>query len=183
MVPIQTIPREARDSTTRYELQSPERTFTLDTVIGDGYILVRLGDKEYKVVLKNVAPSTFEGRINDKPITVRIERETESSIAITIDGETTSFERPTSRPWKGGDPRAPAAPRASDSLLSPMPGRIVSLKVTTGQKVRPGDPLMTIESMKMETLLTCDREATVTEILVEEGEVIRRGQRLIVYSK
>jgi biotin carboxyl carrier protein len=146
-------------------------------------VVVRLGDREYKVVLKSVSPDTFEGRINDKPITVRIEKETGSSITITVNGERIAFERSTYRPEKGVDAQVVAVPKTSDSLLSPMPGRVVTVKVKKGQRVAPGDPLMTIESMKMETLLTCDRDATIAEVRVEEGEVIQRGQTLLVYSK
>jgi biotin carboxyl carrier protein len=37
--------------------------------------------------------------------------------------------------------------------------------------------------MKMETLLTSDRDAVIGEVRVKEGEAIRRGQTLVVYSK
>lgn len=135
------------------------------------------------MVLKSVAPDVFEGKINDKPITVRIDRETESSIVITVDGERAHFERLVSKPGRGGEQRTPVTVRVNESLVSPMPGRVVTLRVTTGQKVVVGDPLMTIESMKMETLLTSDREAVVDEVLVKEGQAIQRGQTLITFSK
>ncbi len=150
---------------------------------GEGYVVVRLGDREYKVVLKSVSPDTFEGRINDKAITVRIEKETGSSITITVNGERIAFERSVYKPEKSGDAQAVTIAKTSESLLSPMPGRVVTLKVKKGQRVARGDPLMTIESMKMETLLTCDRDATIAELRVEEGEAIQRGQTLLVYAK
>lgn len=146
-------------------------------------MIVRLGDREYKVVLKSISPDTFEGRINEKPITVRIEKESASSITITVNGEMITFERPVYRPERSGEAQTAAVPKAADFLLSPMPGRVVTLKVKKGQKVAPGDPLMTIESMKMETVLTCDRDATVAEVSVKEGEAIQRGQKLLAYSK
>jgi biotin carboxyl carrier protein len=172
---------ETRDSTTRYELRSGDRTFTLDASSGDGGVFVELNDRRYRVVLKSAGPDLFEGSINGKPLTLRIEKETGSSIVITLDGETMVFERPSHGPERGEKGRAYVSKRIN-VLASPMPGRVVALKAKKGQRVRSGDPLMVIESMKMETLLTSDRDGMVAEIAVGEGEAIQRGQTLIVYD-
>ena len=172
-----------QDSTTRYDLHSSNKSFSAETIREDGYTLVKLGGKEYRVALKRTAPDILEGYVNDKPVSVKIEEETESSITLTIDGNRVVFERPVFRPERGEGRSAAALPEGRNSLASPMPGRVVAVKVRVGQKVTPGDPLMIIESMKMETLLTSDRDAVVGEVRVKEGEAIRRGQTLIVYSK
>jgi glutaconyl-CoA/methylmalonyl-CoA decarboxylase subunit gamma len=175
--------REVQDPTTRYDLHSSNRSLSADAVRGEGYTLVKLGGKEYRVVLKRAGPDILEGYVNDKPVSVKIEEETESSITLTIDGNRMVFERPIPRPEREGGKSETATPERRNSLTSPMPGRVVALKVREGQSVGPGDPLMIVESMKMETLLTSDRNAVVGEVRVKEGEAIRRGQTLIVYSK
>lgn len=178
----------------RYDLRSSNKDFAADvTVVSgekEGDTLVRLNGKEYRVVLKSTAPDIFEGYIDARPVSVKIEEETGSSITLVIDGNRMVFERPVVRPEKGGEGEQrsgtsiPEEGRKGSLLLrSPMPGRVVALKVRAGQKVAPGDPLVIIESMKMETLLASDRDAVVGEVRVEEGEAIRRGQTLLVYSK
>ena len=55
---------------------------------------------------------------------------------------------------------------------APMPGVVASVAVQAGQKVRPGDLLLTIEAMKMETGLHAEREGTVKALHVTPGAQI-----------
>jgi pyruvate carboxylase len=48
----------------------------------------------------------------------------------------------------------------------------VMVSVKVGQRVSRGAPLLSIEAMKMETVLTADREATIKAIHVKPGDVI-----------
>ncbi|MFN6925786.1 MAG: pyruvate carboxylase [Tabrizicola sp.] len=79
--------------------------------------------------------------------------------------------------------RTAARPKATEGnpahVGAPMPGSIASLSVTVGQKVRPGDLLLTIEAMKMETGLHADREAVVKAIHVTPGAQIEAKDLLI----
>jgi propionyl-CoA carboxylase alpha chain len=58
----------------------------------------------------------------------------------------------------------------SKKLLCPMPGLVVSLAVSEGQKVAAGETLATVEAMKMENVLRAERDATVARILVKPGD-------------
>ena len=63
-----------------------------------------------------------------------------------------------------------AKPKAEEGnpnhVGAPMPGMVVTVAVKVGQKVSKGDPLLSMEAMKMETQLTADRDATVHAIHV-----------------
>lgn len=55
---------------------------------------------------------------------------------------------------------------------APMPGVVTTVSVQVGQKVKEGDPLLTIEAMKMETGIYAERDATVTAIHVQaQGQI------------
>ncbi|MEL6647858.1 MAG: pyruvate carboxylase [Pseudomonadota bacterium] len=55
---------------------------------------------------------------------------------------------------------------------APMPGVVSSVAVQVGQKVKEGDPLLTIEAMKMETGIYAERAATVKAIHVQpQGQI------------
>ena len=75
-------------------------------------------------------------------------------------------------------------PKAEDGnphhLAAPMPGMVATLAVKEGQKVKPGDLLMTIEAMKMETALNADRSGTIERILVSAGSQIDAKDLLLV---
>ena len=55
---------------------------------------------------------------------------------------------------------------------APMPGVVASVSVQVGQKVKDGDPLLTIEAMKMETGIYAEHDATVKAIHVQSGSQI-----------
>jgi propionyl-CoA carboxylase alpha chain len=61
-------------------------------------------------------------------------------------------------------------PDLSKMLICPMPGVLVKLHVGEGDEVQPGQPLATVEAMKMENILRAEKEGTIASINAEEGE-------------
>ena len=61
-------------------------------------------------------------------------------------------------------------PDLSRLLLAPMPGLLVKLHVAEGEEVQPGQPLATVEAMKMENILRAEKQATVAKIIKGEGD-------------
>ena len=55
-------------------------------------------------------------------------------------------------------------------LLCPMPGLIKAIAVKVGQAVKAGEQLCIVEAMKMENVLSAERDAIVKAILVKEGD-------------
>jgi propionyl-CoA carboxylase alpha chain len=72
-----------------------------------------------------------------------------------------------------------AAPDAG-SLLAPLPGAVLRLAVTVGQRVARGEPLLWIEAMKMEHPVRAARDGQVSEIAVAAGDQVAVGDRLVV---
>ncbi len=52
--------------------------------------------------------------------------------------------------------------------------------VSVGQKVKKGDKLCIIEAMKVMNEITATKSGEITEILVEEGQMVEFGQKLFV---
>ena len=61
-------------------------------------------------------------------------------------------------------------PDLSKLLICPMPGLLVKLHVAEGEEVQPGQPLATVEAMKMENILRAEKQATVAKINAAEGD-------------
>ena len=72
-----------------------------------------------------------------------------------------------------------ADPANPNHIGAPMPGSIASVAVSVGQKVKPGDMLLTIEAMKMETGIHCEREATIKALHVTAGAQIDAKDLLV----
>jgi 3-methylcrotonyl-CoA carboxylase alpha subunit len=61
---------------------------------------------------------------------------------------------------------------------SPTPGTVLAVHVKSGDSVRAGQPLVTVEAMKMEHVVTAPTDGTVTKVLVAPGEGVSLGQSL-----
>ena len=61
-------------------------------------------------------------------------------------------------------------PDTSKMLLCPMPGLIVKIDVEAGQEVQEGQPLCTVEAMKMENILRAERTGTIAKINSNVGD-------------
>ena len=62
---------------------------------------------------------------------------------------------------------------------APMPGQIVKVNVTEGIAVRKGDALLTIEAMKMQTIVHANGDGTVKAILAPNGARVGAGDLLV----
>ena len=65
-------------------------------------------------------------------------------------------------------------------LLAPMPGSVLAVHVDVGADVDAGDPVVTLEAMKMEHAVVATQAGRVTELLVAPADQVTRGQRLAV---
>jgi len=70
----------------------------------------------------------------------------------------------------------------SKALLSPMPGLVVSVNVTEGQDVKTGEPLAVVEAMKMENVLTAERDVTIKKINRKKGDNVALDDVLIEFA-
>ncbi len=68
--------------------------------------------------------------------------------------------------------RAKADPADSLQIGAPMPGMVASIAVSVGHKVKEGDPLLTLEAMKMFTTITAPCTGTIQEIGVTVGGIV-----------
>jgi acetyl-CoA/propionyl-CoA carboxylase, biotin carboxylase, biotin carboxyl carrier protein len=68
----------------------------------------------------------------------------------------------------------------SDSVVSPMQGTVLSVKVAEGDAVETGHVICIVEAMKMENEVTAHRAGTVTELAVAAGQPVTTGQVICV---
>ena len=90
-------------------------------------------------------------------------------------------------PVAAAAPAAPAAPAggalaAGEVVKSPMPGNVLKINVTPGQKGNEGDVLLILEAMKMENEVVSTKTGTVAQIVVDKGAVVETGSPLVVIA-
>ena len=69
--------------------------------------------------------------------------------------------------------------KAKGTYIAPMPSQIVKVLVKTGQKIKNGDGLIILSSMKMENTICADDDGVVEEIYINEGDSIEADTTLI----
>ncbi len=80
----------------------------------------------------------------------------------------------------GAAARRKADPGEPKHVAAPMPGVISAVSVEVGQMVEAGDNLMSIEAMKMESVLHAERAGKIAEVLVKPGDQIDAKDLLVV---
>src|SRR5437870_5624080 len=106
--------------------------------------------KRYRIT---VGGETYDVEVEDarvRPVVARIGDET---FLVDVDAEGTSERQPTTAPAQAFKPARAMAPssiqRGKDTFSAPIPGVVTLVAVVAGQTVERGDPLLTIEAMKM----------------------------------
>ena len=106
------------------------------------------------------------------------------TLATMADGERVLFVE--GQAWPFGLPRADRSGggAASDGMiLSPMPGRVIAVEVTLGDKVKKGQRLVVIEAMKMEQGLVAPFDGVITELKAVADAQVAEGMLLARVEK
>jgi biotin carboxyl carrier protein len=62
-----------------------------------------------------------------------------------------------------------------------MPGLVLKILVKAGDGVTKGDPLLILESMKMENVLKAGQNGVIAEIGIKEGDSVEKSHVLLRY--
>ena len=98
----------------------------------------------------------------------------------------------------GNSPAAAAAPVAlapavasqapatsadeSKVCRSPVSGIVIKVAAKEGQDFQPGETIMVLEAMKMETNITAPGAVKIAKLLVKEGDSVQSGQALVEFE-
>lgn len=142
----------------------------------------------YRLILHDyqIGPITFtEQGIGRGALTIAGET---MPVRFAIDGETVYLHiRGETRALRYLDPLQTLASTGNDAThrvaRAPMPGVIVSIKVSLGESVAAGATLMVIESMKLETVIRAPKDGVVDQIHFTEGDSFDREAILVTLSE
>ena len=120
----------------------------------------------------------------DGTISARIGDTVCHGAAARVGGELTIFEGGKSWRLAIVDPLAAVADVEAgvESLTSPMPGKIIAVKIEAGAKVERGQALLVMEAMKMEHTIRAPADGIVEKIHYKVGEQVDEGVELIHFE-
>ncbi|MFY9311120.1 MAG: biotin/lipoyl-containing protein [Bacteroidia bacterium] len=69
-----------------------------------------------------------------------------------------------------------------NEIKAPMPGLVLDLRVSEGDKVQKGDPVLVLEAMKMENIIKSPTDGTIKKINVKKGVAVEKNQVLVNFA-
>jgi biotin carboxyl carrier protein len=164
-----------------YEIKLEHRTARIDLLNRAGSkMLLAVDDRKYDLDVVMVEKGVYSILYNGHSYNVElIEGKSDkqyivntfvrSFVAEIIDAESKYRESRKSGIDLGGD----------NNISSPMPGKVVKIPVTVGEKVISGQTLIVVEAMKMQSEFKASADRIVSEILVKEGDIVNAHQVMI----
>ncbi len=159
------------------------------------FVRFRWGESEHEVRYERRRDGTFQAWVGEGPLRAVQGLEcSEQEVSFVLDGvrHRAEWARDGDRWWVqvgpfafGLDelPRFPAPAGEEEvvgGLQAPMPGKVVSVLVSVGQRVEPTDVVAILEAMKMEHRLYAGTAGIVRDIRVQPGDQVNAGDVLVV---
>ena len=111
------------------------------------------------------APSVYSVEVNGERFIVRVSEEENPEVTETKKVET--------------DTQSQIVTGNKGEIKAPLGGNVFKINVSIGDIVRPGDVVLILEAMKMETEIQASVSGHVASILVQEGDAVDMDQSLI----
>jgi propionyl-CoA carboxylase alpha chain len=158
----------------------------VDDVGGRGTAVIKVNDKNYAIEshsrLNDIA---IEGTVNGQAFVAQVERgSVKNPLVLQIQHNGLRIEALVISPRMADLYRLmPYKPPADMSrfVLSPMPGLLVEVSVTQGQKVQAGERVAVIEAMKMENVLFAAQDGVVKSVQATKGDSLSVDQVIVEF--
>jgi propionyl-CoA carboxylase alpha chain len=160
----------------------------VDEFVGrPGVAQITIAGKTYAIESKSrLNDIRIEGTCNGKPFTAQVERGTlKNPLALQVQHNGTRIEALVMSPRMADLHKLmpfKAPPDLSKYVLSPMPGLLVEVSVTPGQKVQAGERVAVIEAMKMENVLFAAADGVVKKVVAAKGESLTVDQMIVEFE-
>jgi len=177
--------RSAPAAARAFSLTSAGKPYKVEVAGGDGAASVVLDGTAYRIERDKADPGLVV--VNGQAHTVTVKERVGNVVTVVIDGRTEHVEiarEVVAASIPAADPPAPAAtaPAASGGtpVNAPLPGKVLSVAVKVGDRVKQGDELCVIEAMKMGNSVKAPRDGVVRGVPVAPGQTVAFGAPLVV---
>ena len=120
--------------------------------------------------------NTWSILLGTRSYEVTIVEEPPGELTVSVDGQVV----PVATRRKGLRGPVAEGKQGPQSIVAPMPGRIVKVLVKAGDTVAARQGLVVVEAMKMENELRSPKAGTVTEVRVTQGQSVDARAVLVV---
>jgi biotin carboxyl carrier protein len=147
----------------------------------EGSLLINLDGKEQILRILKFATNEFEFILGHSFHHAKILSSSSSETKMIIDGEPLTIKKHSKlTEVLKNSMSSTGAGTAENNLTSQIPGRIVSIMAKPGSSVKKGDPVVVLESMKMQVAVKAHKDGIIKEVRTNEGASIARYDLIAV---
>ena len=143
-----------------------------------------VGGRAYKIDIDKFDGKRAVVKVDGKPYEIDVKKAAEA-VFTGAAGSMSSSTETQQAPHAAPEP--PVVPIASVSsggeVIAPMPGLILDVMVSVGDRVQAGTPVVKMEAMKMENEIPAPANGTVKEIRVKVGDSVSTDETLLVIDQ
>ena len=146
----------------------------------DRELQVAFADHVLAADVVEMSPGVYSVLLGGRSFEVRVEQTANTTKAFVGDREflLTVADPRTWRRRRGGTLEADGR----QEVAAPMPGKVVRVLVTQGERVEAGQGLLVIEAMKMQNEVRSPKRGKVERVLIREGQAVNAGEILAVIN-
>jgi len=143
-------------------------------------ILIEIENKKYTVSIESSGENKYKVKIDEDAFIVTIDPE---SNAILINGIPYKAKlRPELVQSSNRSipiPILKKVKKEGNAICSPITGRVIVVAVKEGDKVKKGDLIMIVESMKIRNEIVSDKDGVVIKLNVKPGDVVKKNDIIV----
>jgi biotin carboxyl carrier protein len=164
-----------------FKLEDIEGTFDGEIIskISNTNYIIKIQDKEHQLQILNINSNGMEFVLDNKFHNVKYIENQTAEMKIVVDGLAltvnmhTKLDEIVYKSAGGADVGS-----IQINLRSQIPGRVVSIEVKNGDKVKKGDIVCVLESMKMQVSVKSHKDGEVKNLKIKEGVSVNKNDIL-----
>lgn len=134
----------------------------------------KINGNDYEVAINDIVDNIAQIQVNGKDYSVEMEKKADRPEPIVRKPKVQAVKNEPVQP----KPQS-GSPASIKSVLSPLPGLILDLKVKEGDKIAKGTTVLVMEAMKMENNIASEFEGIVSSIKVKVGQSVLQNDLLV----
>jgi biotin carboxyl carrier protein len=165
----------------KFKLGDTEETIDGEIVksLGNNEFVVRIKGKEHNLRIMNMTHEKVEFMLGSTYHMAKYVENTTAKITIVVDGVKITFnKRPDLDQIVYKNSGVESAVDSQVYLKSQIPGRVVSINVSVGDKVNKGEVVCILESMKMQVSIKSHKDGVVKSLKIKQGASVAKNDVL-----
>ena len=152
-----------------------EKTYTVEIEeIGKSLYRVAVDGSEFVVDGKKTGLTNYSLIVDNRSFEVDVDI-MEDEYRVLVDGRSYHINLLDERRMRVGGLQSGIQLQGRQNVSVPMPGKVIAVLVSEGDKVERGQGLVIVEAMKMENEVRCPIDGEVKEVRVKTGDALEAG--------